>query len=142
MTLAGTAASVRAADPCCFVIFGATGDLTGRLLLPALYNLAAGGLLPDGFCLVGVGRTQMSSDAFRNHLTKSLREFATRPVDDAVADRILDSVTHVQGEADDPQMYEKLRQELNRIERVKPTQGNRLFYLATPPAAFAPIGCH
>jgi len=142
MMLVPPSTPTRAADPCCFVIFGATGDLTHRLLLPALYNLAAGGLLSDGFCLVGVGRTELSSDALRSNLAKSLREFATRPVDNAVADRLLDSVTHVQGGPDDPQTYEALGRELNRVERARPTKGNRLFYLATPPAAFAPIGCH
>ncbi len=142
MTLVQSATSVRPADPCCLVIFGATGDLTRRLLIPALYNLAAGGLLPDGFCLIGVGRTKLSSDALRNSLAKSLREFATRPVDDAIANQLLKSVTHLQGQAENPQTYEALRQELDRIERMRPTRGNRLFYLATPPAAFAPIGCH
>jgi len=142
MTLIQPSTTVRPADPCCLVIFGATGDLTHRLLLPALYNLAAGGLLSEGFCIIGVGRTKVSNDALRSSLVKSLREFATRPLDDAVVQRLLDSVSHVAGEADDPQTYEALRQELDHIETARPTRGNRLFYMATPPAAFAPIGCY
>src|SRR6266550_2404940 len=136
------ATSARAADPCCFVIFGASGDLTHRLLIPALYNLAAGGLLPEGFSLIGVSRPKLSSDVFRNDLAKSLREFATRSVDDAIVKRLLACVTYVSGDAEDAQTYETLRRELDRIETTQPTRGNRLFYLAVPPAAFAPVGCH
>jgi glucose-6-phosphate 1-dehydrogenase len=131
----------RPADPCCFVIFGASGDLTHRLLIPALYNLGACGLLPDAFSVIGVARKELSSDAFRRDLQKDLREFATRRVDDAVAERLLSCVTYLRGDIDDPHTYERLRHELERTEQVCGTRGNRLFYLATPPAAFAPIGC-
>jgi glucose-6-phosphate 1-dehydrogenase len=132
----------RPAEPCCFVVFGASGDLTHRLLLPALYNLGAGGLLPDAFSVIGVARKEQSNEAFRNDLRESLRRFATRQVDDAVAGRLLGCVSYLQGEGDDPQTYQKLGQELERIERDGRIGGNRLFYLATPPNAFAPIGCH
>ena len=64
-------------DPCSFVIFGVTGDLAHRLVVPALYNLAATGLLPDKFCLVGITRDQMSNEALRDSLMKGLRQFAT-----------------------------------------------------------------
>jgi glucose-6-phosphate 1-dehydrogenase len=134
-------ASVRPADPCCFVIFGAAGNLTHRLLIPALYNLGAGGLLPDAFAVIGVARKQLSSEAFRSDLEKSLREFATRSVDDQVAERLFSCVTYLQGDLEDPNTYDLLRQQLERIERARSTRGNRLFYLATPPVAFAPIGC-
>ena len=77
--------SVRPGDPCSFVIFGASGDLTRRLLIPALYNLGAGGLLPDAFSVIGVARKDFSNDAFRAHMEKGLREFATREVDARVA---------------------------------------------------------
>jgi len=136
------ARSPRPADPCCCVIFGASGDLTHRLIVPALYNLGAGGLLPDGFSVIGVARTEQSSEAFRNDLKESLRKFATRQVDEAVAGRLFGCVSYLQGDGDDPQTYQRLGQELERIERECPTGGNRLFYLATPPQAFAPIGCH
>src|SRR5436190_3119668 len=117
-----SARDIRPADPCCFVIFGATGDLTHRLLMPALYNLATSGLLPEGFCLIGVGRTPLSSDALRSSLAKGLREFAARPLDEATVNRLLDGVTHVQGEAEQLETYDALRKELDRIERVRPTQ--------------------
>jgi glucose-6-phosphate 1-dehydrogenase len=136
------ATTARPADPCCLVIFGASGDLTHRLLLPALYNLGVAGMLPEAFALIGVGRTDSTNEAFRNDLANSLPKFATRHVDEAVVKKLLACVAHVQGDADDPQTYKKLGQELSRIEGERPTKGNRLFYLATPPSAFAPIGCH
>jgi len=136
------AATARPADPCCLVIFGASGDLTHRLLVPALYNLGVAGLLPEAFALIGVARSQSSSAAFRDDLAKSLPKFATRKIDDAVVKKLLACVAYVQGEPDDPQTYEKIGRELDRIERERKTRGNRLFYLATPPAAFTPIGTH
>src|SRR5262249_16861922 len=87
-------------------------------------------------------RTEQSSEAFRNELKESLRKFATRQVDEAVARRLFDCVSYLPGDGDDPQTYQRLGQELDRIERECRTGGNRLFYLATPPEAFTPIGCH
>jgi glucose-6-phosphate 1-dehydrogenase len=137
-----SASAAAPAGPCCFVIFGASGDLTHRLLLPALYNLAAGGLLPEAFSIIGIARGEKSNDVFRSDLAKSLRRFAIRDVDEETADRLLAGVSYVNGDADDPATYERLAEELARIERARDTRGNRLFYLATPPAAFAPIGRH
>jgi glucose-6-phosphate 1-dehydrogenase len=136
------AASARPADPCCLVIFGASGDLTHRLLIPALYNLEAAGLLPQAFGLIGVARSEFSNEAFRADLAQSLPKFATRQLDESVVNRVLACVAYVQGDPDDSETYKKIGQELARIERERGTQGNRLFYLATPPAGFAPIGCH
>ncbi len=138
---AGTT-TARPADPCCLVIFGASGDLTHRLLVPALYNLAAAGLLPDAFGLIGVARSPSSSEAFREDLAKSLPQFAGRPINQKVLNRVLGAVAYVQGEPDDDSTYAKIGKELARMESERATRGNRLFYLATPPAGFAPIGCH
>src|SRR5213078_3698894 len=88
-------------DPCSFVIFGVTGDLAHRLVLPALYNLAASDLLPDKFCVVGVARKAMASDELRKDLMKGLRKFATRPVDDAIAKRLLECVTSIAADPKD-----------------------------------------
>ncbi len=129
----------RKPDPCAFVIFGATGDLTHRLVIPSLYNLAAAGLLPDKFCVVGITRKGMSSDALRDSLMKGLRQFATRPVDDAVAKRLLACVTSIEADAKDPASFDAMRDRLEKLEANRSTGGNRLFYLATPPNAFAPI---
>ena len=72
-------------EPCSFIIFGVTGDLTHRLVIPALYNLAASNLLPENFCVAGVARKGVSGNALRNSLMDGLRKFATRPVDDEIA---------------------------------------------------------
>jgi glucose-6-phosphate 1-dehydrogenase len=126
-------------DPCSFVIFGATGDLTHRLVIPSLYNLAATNLLPDKFCVVGVARKGTPDGALRDGLMKGLREFATRPVEDAVAYRLLECVTSVEADPKNPASFDALRDRLERLEANRSTGGNRLFYLATPPNAFAPI---
>jgi glucose-6-phosphate 1-dehydrogenase len=126
-------------DPCSFVIFGATGDLTHRLVIPALYNLAAADLLPDKFCVVGIARKGMSNDELRDSLMKGLRQFATRPVDDAIAKRLLECVTCIEADPKKPASFDTMRQQLEKLEAARATGGNRLFYLATPPNAFAPI---
>ncbi len=129
----------RKPDPCSFVIFGVTGDLTHRLVIPSLYNLAATNLLPDKFCVVGVARKGTSNDALRDSLMKGLRQFATRPVDDAVAQRLLECVTSIEADPRDAASFDALRKRLENLEANRETGGNRLFYLATPPGAFAPI---
>ena len=126
-------------DPCSFVIFGVTGDLTHRLVIPALYNLAAGNLLPDKFCIVGVARKGMSSDQLTDSLTKGLKQFATRPVDDTLAKQLLSCVTAVEADPRDPGSFDAMRNRLDKLEAARGTGGNRLFYLATPPNAFLPI---
>src|SRR5713226_3688941 len=132
-------AKQRKPDPCAFVIFGVTGDLTHRLVIPALYNLAAGNLLPDRFCLVGVARKGTTSDGLRDDLMKGLRKFATRPVDEAIAKRLLDCVTAIEADPREPASFDALRDQLDKLEAERKTGGNRLFYLATPPNGFLPI---
>jgi glucose-6-phosphate 1-dehydrogenase len=126
-------------DSCSFVIFGVTGDLAHRLVVPALYNLAATDLLPDKFCIVGIARKAMSNDALRDSLMKGLREFATRPVDDTIAKRLLECVTCIAADPKDPASFDRMREQLEKLEANRATGGHRLFYLATPPDAFAPI---
>jgi glucose-6-phosphate 1-dehydrogenase len=133
------ATSQKKPDPCSFIIFGATGDLTHRLVIPSLYNLAATGLLPDKFCVVGVARKGTSNEALRDSLMKGLRQFATRPVDDAIAKRLLECVTSIEADPKDPASFDAMRAQLEELEAARKTGGNRLFYLATPPGAFAPI---
>jgi glucose-6-phosphate 1-dehydrogenase len=126
-------------DPCSFVIFGATGDLTHRLVMPALYNLAAADLLPEKFCVVGIARKGMSNDDMRESLLKGLRQYKTRPVDEAIAKRLLECVTSIEADPSDPASFDAMAEQLNKLEAKRETGGNRLFYLATPPSAFAPI---
>ena len=129
----------RKPDPCSFVIFGATGDLTHRLVVPALYNLAAADLLPEKFCVVGIARKGMSNDDMRESLLKGLKQYKTRPVDDAIAKRLLECVTSIEADPSDPASFDAMAEQLNKLEAKRETGGNRLFYLATPPSAFAPI---
>ncbi|GGC54391.1 glucose-6-phosphate dehydrogenase [Chelatococcus reniformis] len=130
---------VRRPDPCCFVIFGATGDLTQRLLVPALYNLAATNLLPDHFAVIGVGRADLTSDDFRNGLVEALGKFATRPVDRELAKKLFNNLSYVQADPSLDGSFDTLCARLLDVEDRYRTQGNRIFYLATPPAGFAPI---
>ena len=129
----------RKPDPCSFVVFGATGDLTHRLVLPALYNLAAADLLPEKFCVVGVARNGMSNDDMRESLLKGLRQYKARPIDEAIAKRLLECVTSIEADPSDPASFDAMAEQLNKLEAKRETGGNRLFYLATPPSAFAPI---
>jgi glucose-6-phosphate 1-dehydrogenase len=126
-------------DPCSFIIFGVTGDLTHRLVIPSLYNLAAADLLPDRFCVVGVARKAMSNEDLRDSLMKGLRQFATRPVDTAIAERLLQCVTSIEADPGEPVSFDAMRAQIKELEIARQTGGNRLFYLATPPGAFAPI---
>ena len=126
-------------DPCSFVIFGVTGDLAHRLVIPALYNLAAADLLPEKFCVVGVARQGMTSSELRDSLIKGLHQYATRAVDDAIAMRLLDCVTSIEADPKDPASFDAMSEQLDKLEAARKTGGNRLFYLATPPSAFLPI---
>ncbi len=132
----------RPADPCAFVIFGAAGDLTKRLLLPALYNLAAGKLLPDGFALIGVARAPWSGDEFRNRMRAALDEFATGHIEAKTADALLRHCVCVRGDFDDAATYEQLKRQFADLGRSVDIRGNGLFYLATPPELFAPVARH
>src|SRR5690242_11286000 len=126
-------------DPCSFIIFGVTGDLAHRLVIPALYNLAAGGLLPENFCVAGVARKGVSGNDLRNSLMDGLRKFATRTVDEEIAMRLLACVTAIEADVKDPASFDAMRGQLDKLEDIRGTKGNRLFYLATPPNAFLPI---
>jgi glucose-6-phosphate 1-dehydrogenase len=126
-------------EGCVFVIFGVTGDLTHRLVIPSLYNLAATNLLPEKFCVVGVARKATSHAALRESLLQGLKKYATRPVEDAIAERLLECVTSVEADPSDPASFDAMKQQIDKLEAARSTGGNRLFYLATPPDAFAPI---
>jgi glucose-6-phosphate 1-dehydrogenase len=129
----------RKPDACSLVIFGVSGDLAHRLVIPALYNLATTNLLPENFCVVGVARKGMSGSELTESLMKGLRQYATRPVDDAVAKRLLACVTSIEADPGDPASFDAMRERIDRLEAARNTGGNRLFYLATPPNGFLPI---
>ena len=138
-TEGGNGVLERPSDPCAIVIFGATGDLTRRKLLPSLYNLLCNGLLPREFAFVGVARRAIDDEAFRLQMGRDLREFATRPVDESVWRDFALRLHAVTGDLADPVTYGRLRDRLAELDREHHTGGNALFYLATPPDAFGPI---
>src|ERR1700740_2007778 len=126
-------------DPCSFIIFGVTGDLTHRLVIPALYNLAAGNLLPDKFCVVGVARKGMSSDELVDSFMRGLRQYATRPVDETIAKRLFECVTAVEADPSDPASFEAMRDRLDKLEAKRETGGKPLFLPAPTPRGVSPL---
>jgi len=128
----------RIPDSCCFVIFGVTGDLSHRLVIPALYNLSDSGLLPEKFCIIGVTRTETQSKTLKADLMKGLQKYATRPVNQETADRLLGCLTSIHADPSDPKSVENLKAQLDKARKDSDIT-NHLFYLAVPPGAFKPI---
>jgi glucose-6-phosphate 1-dehydrogenase len=126
-------------DPCLLVVFGATGDLFKRKLLPALYNLRALGLLPRDVAVVGVARRELDDQAFREEATAALRAFATGPIDEAIWADFRGRLHVVSGDLDQPATFRELSDRLAILDAQYGTGGNALFYLATPPEAFPPL---
>jgi glucose-6-phosphate 1-dehydrogenase len=129
----------RVADPCVMVIFGVTGDLTRRKLIPALYNLASQHLLSREFAVVGIGRTPMTTDEARKKLSEGFKQFATGPVDSDLWEWFVRRLHYIPGNFDDPATYDKLQETLQTVEKDHGTHGNVFFYLATAPDFFCDI---
>ncbi len=126
-------------QPCSIVIFGATGDLTHRKLVPALYNVAADGELPPSVVIVGFARRPKSDDEFRQDLEASTRKFSRQAVRDEIWKTFSQSIFYNQGNFDDEAGYKALTKRLDEIDKTHGTRGNRLFYLAAGPDQFEPI---
>ncbi|ARV62783.1 glucose-6-phosphate dehydrogenase [Nostocales cyanobacterium HT-58-2] len=126
-------------DPCVIVIFGAAGDLTKRKLIPALYNLARNNLLPKEFAVVGVARAQMSTQDFRQKMSRDVHEFAPISIDAQLWDWLENRLCYLSGEFQDPNTYEQLQNLLAQIDQENGTRGNYLYYLATAPDFFCDI---
>jgi len=125
--------------PTALVIFGATGDLARRKLLPALYNLAHEGALPERFGLVGNARSEMGDDEFRDMAIESVREFSRRPPDEKVLAKLFADVRYVAGSFDADEVYEGLATALYDLDDVAGLLLNRCFYLSTAPMFFPVI---
>ena len=136
---AGTASTDAPSDPSVLVVFGADGDLTKRKLVPAIYNLATQHQLPQDFALVGFAIGSLSTEDFRQNLSREIEEFATGPVYPAVWDDLIQRFYYVQGDFRDSEAYARLQQQLGQVDKTHGTQGNYLFYLATAPSFFAEI---
>ena len=130
----------RIAEPCTMVIFGASGDLTKRKLVPALYNIARDRLLPAGFSVVGFARRPWSDDQFRQEMLDGVNEHSrSRPADPGLWSDFASGLYFHQGDFGDADAYRRLAMRLTRIETERATYGNHIFYLATPPDHYAEI---
>jgi glucose-6-phosphate 1-dehydrogenase len=127
------------AEPCAIVIFGASGDLTKRKLLPSLYNLGSYNLLPAHFSIIGVARRPLSDDVFRDQLGKDLAALGTQPVDPNLWSKFRERISYCAGEFDKPETYKKLADALRGSETKFGTAGNAVFYLSVQPDYFATI---
>ena len=130
----------RVAPPAVLVVFGASGDLTSRKLMPAIERLALRHLLPNGFSVVGVARTEMTDDEFRERMREAVEKGGgggdeVRHVWEGFAG----GFKYVAGDYASPDTYLRLRQVLDDLDRERGTGGNRLYYLATPPTTFPMI---
>ncbi len=127
------------AEPAVVLIFGASGDLTRRKLIPALYALARHQRLSPGFCVVGISRSPLSDDAFRENLANAANIASRPPADRAVWDEFARGVFYAPGDLNDPATYQRLSERLAGLDRERGTRGNRVFYLATAPSHFEEV---
>ena len=127
-------------DPCAVVIFGATGDLTRRKLMPGLFNLARQGLLPQCFRVIGTSRSDLSDQVFRLSMRTALKEFAAvGGAESELLESFLEDLTYVRTDAEDATSFRQLGSHLQGLDDSSGTSGNRLFYLAVPPSGYGPI---
>ena len=127
-------------EPCVIVIFGATGDLTQRKLLPAIYNLKREGLLHESTAVVGFARRPKSDEQFRQEMLEGVKKFSrSKPVDMAVWDKVARNLFYHQSTFEDAAGYAALNKRLTEIDQSNNTQGRRLYYLSTSPAEFEVI---
>jgi glucose-6-phosphate 1-dehydrogenase len=122
--------------PTTLVIFGGTGDLAHRKLLPAVYNLAHEGALPERFNLIAISRSDIAHDDYRAMARDSIKQHSRRPPDDQVLEKLLENVRYVPGTFDDDSVFTKLGQELKQFEEDAGIVFNRVFYLSTSPTFF------
>ncbi|MBL8909371.1 MAG: glucose-6-phosphate dehydrogenase [Archangium sp.] len=128
--------SERQPEPCTLVIFGASGDLTKRKLVPALFTLFTEKLLPESFAIVGFARKAMTDDAFRAEMKEACLKFARHKPTDAAWAVFAKGLFYQAGEYDTPASYSALEERLVRIDAERGVKGNRIFYLSTPPSNF------
>ena len=126
-------------QPCSVVIFGATGDLTMRKLIPALYNIAADGELPPAVAVIGFARRKKTDEEFQKEQEDSTRKFSRQPVRDEIWNGFAQALFYHPSEFHDAAGYKSLAERLDKIDRERGTGGNRLFYLAVAPDQFEPI---
>jgi glucose-6-phosphate 1-dehydrogenase len=129
----------RIPDPCLFVIFGATGDLAHRKILPAIYNLRRAGLLPPETTVLGVSRRPYTDEAYATEMREAVSRYSRNPVEEALWDDFAASLHYQQGDFADRESYTRLADRVEQIDSAAGCRGNVLFYLATPPSAYPDI---
>lgn len=134
---AAARSSVSPADPCTIVIFGASGDLSRRKLIPALYGLAAQNCLARRFAIIGFARTPMADEAFQQTAVDAVKKFAdSATLREQECKEFVGALAYVSGDYHSPEAFEKLKMRLEDLDRAHNLNGNRLFYLATPPEIY------
>lgn len=136
LRLPGDRRLARIAGPSALVIFGVTGDLARKKLLPAIYDLAASGLLHPGFSVVGFGRRSWSDEEFRREVRQAITEHARSDLHESVWSSVEPGLRFVSGEFDDANAYQTLRETLDVLAVERGTQGNHAYYLSIPPSQF------
>jgi len=127
-------------DPCVIVVFGASGDLTKRLLIPSLFNLYCDHLLPDSFAILGMAMDEYSTQSFRARMTEDVHVFSRQEqFDDAAWADFCDRIHYLKGRFDDEHAFQQLKKFLQALDGRHDTGGNILFYMATPPSVFGMI---
>src|SRR5918911_700731 len=131
--------ALKPAEPQAVVIFGASGDLTKRKLLPAFWHLFEEGLLPEGIAIVGYARTEMSDDEWKGYAREQISTFSrAKPSDDEWSE-FAKRLSYVPGEFASDMAMEHLREHLEEVDATQGTNGGRFYYCATPPAAYPDI---
>ena len=130
----------RIAGPCAIVLFGVTGDLAHKKVVPAVYDLANRGLLPPNFSLVGFARRDWDHDAFAQVILDDIKQYSRTPFRQAIWERLAEGLRFVQGTFDDEAGFTRLGETLDQLDAERGTNGNHVFYLAIPPKSF-PVVC-
>jgi glucose-6-phosphate 1-dehydrogenase len=133
------AATNPIAKPCVMVIFGATGDLTKRKLIPALCNLAADNLLSKQFAIIGFAGNDLDTDSFRKMLADEIPKYSAALIDQKIWSWLAERIYYVKGDFQDPEAYKRLAQQIADADRQHSTGGNKFFYLAVAPRFFSTI---
>ncbi|WP_281230840.1 glucose-6-phosphate dehydrogenase [Tessaracoccus oleiagri] len=127
------------AGPCALVIFGVTGDLSRKKLMPAVYDLAHRGMLPPGFALVGFARRDWEDQDFAQQVHDSVKENARTPFREDVWEQLLEGIRFVSGTFESDDAFLKLKATLDELDNERGTGGNHAFYLSIPPSGFGPV---
>ena len=130
----------RIAGPSSLVIFGVTGDLSRKKLMPAVYDLANRGLLPPGFALVGFARREWENQDFAKVVHDSVKQYSRTPFNEEVWQQLSEGIRFVQGDFDDDEAFDRLKSTIQELDTKRGTNGNHAFYLSIPPKAF-PLVC-